>query len=121
MISKIGQKGSISFALYFILLFVVLIFAFSLISPTLQTLTIQLYEANEFIIEDANAAAAEIDNNSLRETVQAGLQTQVDNTELNISVNSSLAQYAWAIILIMVVVTFILVQRSLVEVNRGVG
>jgi len=97
------------------------VFAFALISPTLQKVTTQVYASNEFLITDTNADAAGIDNNALRNSVQAGLQNQVDNTDLNISALSFLAQYAWAIIAGMIILIIIVATRTTVEVNRGIG
>ena len=57
---KLGQRGSLSFALYFVVLFTTLLFAFALISPTLQNVTTSVYASNEFLIDDTNALAATI-------------------------------------------------------------
>lgn len=109
-----NQKGSLSYVMAFFMLSLSLIILFALIIPMIMAINTQMFEvAGNQILPDAEAAAANIQDANVRAAMQASISSAIGASTDNIDILSGFFQYAWLIIIfVIVVVMFILARRN---------
>lgn len=112
---KINEKGSVSYAIIFFYLSVVLLALFAFIVPVLMDFNVKSYDAAEVALNRAEETIQNIDD----ENIQAALQSAVDDAQGAVVTNetalSTLFQYGWIIILISIALIIFLTIRQNVE------
>lgn len=115
---SLGNRGSLSYALLFFFLFVLLVLIFAIIIPTMQLINTQSFVLSDKIITDANRLVNDIQDANAKAAIQATFASQKSSIQTNIDILGLLATYSWAIISLLLLVTIFLAERQRVE--RGV-
>lgn len=117
MNKKINSRGSVSYFFVFVILSVVLVTLFAFAIPLLQAIDTAFYEAGEDILLDANETASNIQNDNIRESIQANFQAQTESIPTQIDILSTFHQYGWIIIILAIVLVIFLITRQTVELE----
>lgn len=114
-----GQRGFISYALIFLVGFLLLTGIFAILFPSVQTFHIQMWGASEDIISDNSTYInRNIDDAAVKASFNEVVDAQADNVTTNVEVLGFLNQYAWFFIIIMIMLAIYLQVRIVTEVNQ---
>lgn len=113
------KKGSVTlvFVIFITALIVVLISAFA--APMGVRINADLYRAGEAIMLDANESISEIENTTIRDSIQNIMTGGLDNVENNIEVGNALFQYGWILAVALTCIVGFLYTRRIVEYTGG--
>lgn len=114
---RLNKRGSISFFMAYVWLAIVLLVLFAAVIPLLQTMNTAMYAQAETILLDGNATAAKIQTVSVRDSLQAGFQAQVDSIETQNDILSVFFQYGWLIMILAIVMVMFMLTRETVELG----
>ncbi len=110
-----NNRGQVTFYLFFIILAIIIILLVAVMAPFGSLVNTELYEIGEGIMIDANETLQGINDDDVRNRLQANFDTALDSTEDNIKVNNGIFQYGWIIVLVILALFLFLFSRRLVE------
>lgn len=116
---KRQKKGQVTIYLTFMIVAIFILFIAAFFAPMGVLLNSKLYEAAEMIMLDANESISNIQDDVVREQIQAEIQAGLDASQNNINVNANIFQYSWIIILALVAIVVFLFTRRMVEYGQG--
>ena len=111
------ERGQFSYAIVFIMIFILLLITFVIVIPFLNTYTVSFYAGMEPAVTQATALAGTIQDANVRTAFQGALQSQTDTVTTNVQILSALATYAGIIILIIVLLVLYLMGRRNVQIG----
>jgi len=111
----LGEKGSISYFIVFVFLAFILLVLFVFITPVLIKFNTELYAAGEDILLDANSTASSLSNAQVRGQLQDSLTAASGSIPTQIDVLSNFFQYAWILIIVIIVLALYMFTRETVE------
>ena len=109
------QKGSVSYAVVFFYLAVVLVATFGFIVPMLMNFNVQIYDSAELSLNRAETTIAGIEDANVKAALQGTVDAAQGTLVTNETALSTLFQYGWVIILISISLILFLTIRSNVE------
>ena len=110
-----NNKGSVTiYIAVFIASVIIVVFA-SVLAPAGVLLTTEFYVAGEDILLMANESIQNINDATVRGSIQNATEAALDAGEMNIEALTDFYQYSWIIVLIMVGFIGFLFTRSMVE------
>lgn len=115
----LDNKGNISLAFFFAIIFIMLSFMFIVLAPALQTYTARIFLAGEPLIDDANTISSGFSDAQVKSIYRESLQGQKDSFAVQQEVLGTLTTYAWLFILILAAFIFLIYSRFLVERSTG--
>lgn len=110
-----NERGVITYAIVFIFLAFILLTVFVFITPVLIEFNAEMYAAGEEILLDANATANEFQNQDIKAQFQDALGSAQQSIPTQVSILAAFFQYAWIIILIVVLMVLYMLTRETVE------
>jgi predicted PurR-regulated permease PerM len=105
----------------FVLAGAMLVFLFAVATPFMVNFTTDMYAASDSIIADSMENIENIQNETIKNRIQSGLQNMQDATEENINYLSFFYQYGWIFIMLVTVFTIFMLARRVVETKSGLG
>lgn len=105
----------------FVLAGAMLVFLFAVATPFMVNFTTDMYAASDSLIADSIEHIASIQNETIRNRIQSGLQNMQNATEENINYLSFFYQYGWIFIMLVTVFTIFMLARRVVETKSGLG
>lgn len=116
-----SKKASVTIYIAFMITAIIIVLIAAILAPMGVLFTAEAYAAGEAIMLDANASVGQIQNDTIRESIQAGMSGALDAAEMNIEVNSDIFQYSWVFVVALAAIVTFLYTRSLVEFQRPGG
>jgi hypothetical protein len=113
------KKGNVSLYFAFVAVAVIVILIAGLVAPIGSLFSIQMFEAGEDILIQANSTADGLSSAGVRDAWKGSLQSAVDATDNNVEVTTGLFKYAWIFIVVISGIIVFLAARFLVEVGRS--
>lgn len=112
------QRGSISYAIVFTTLFLVLILFFVFFSPMIQRMNVGIFQSAEGIMDESIANAQQIQDQNVRESYIGIFTAQKESFVGQADVLGTFTKYAWVIIaLVLAFVLFLTVRRNVETQN----
>lgn len=118
---KKRKKASVSIYVAFATVSIIIVLVAAVLAPMGVLFTAEAYAAGEEIMLDANESISQIQNTTIRNSIQAGINSGLEAAEMNIEVNSDIFQYSWVFVIALAAVVTFLYTRSLVEFQRPGG
>jgi len=116
-----NKKGVIViYIAYFIIAITVLVIT-AVLAPAGARFTSEAIAAGERILLENNETIAGIQNDTIRERLTASNNAALEAGVQNVEVTTSLFQYGWVIMIILVGLIMFLFTRQLIEVQGGGG
>jgi len=116
-----NERGNMSLYMMYLLAAIMGLLIFVLVIPLTQTINTEFYAAAEDMLIDANTTANDFNNVGIKTALQGSFQAQIDSIETSNDILSVFFQYAWAIVIFIVMLPMFLFGRQLVESRRGGG
>jgi len=113
------RRGQLTWGILFLVLSVILLTIFALAIPIAIDVTTQTYTIGDELIQDAQAATAQISDANVATEINTSLTTATDTTTSNIDFMASLYKYSPYIILVAAVLAVVLLARMRVEAGAG--
>lgn len=110
-----NRKGSITIYITVFIASVIIIVLASVLAPAGVLLTSEFYSAGEDILLQANDSISNIQDSTVRGTLQNATASALSGAETNISTLTDFYQYSWIIVLVMVGFIGFLFTRAMVE------
>jgi hypothetical protein len=117
---KRDKRGSLSFAMIFLFLAIMLTSFFALAVPLMININSHFFEAGQSIIE-SGISDFDISDADVEAAITGTMSDAADSTSDQISILATFYQYAWIIIIAVVAFVIFIVARSTVEVNGRSG
>lgn len=115
-----NDRGSLSFAMIFLFLAIMLTTFFALAIPLMINVNSHFFEAGQNII-DSGISDFDISDSEVEEAITGTMSDASDSTADQISILATFYQYAWIIIIAVIAFVIFIVARSTVEVNSRSG
>lgn len=112
-----GQKGALSFAILFVLMFTFLVLFLAIVSPALERIAIEQYAIGDQLLEDTNASIQSISDTGVRNSFNNAIAAQRAAATSNVDIISLIATYGWIVIIIGLFLIVFLAVRENVEVQ----
>ena len=117
----IKKKGQVTqYILFFAIALVIIVIA-SIFAPMGTLFNIQLLEAGEDILLQAQDDVAGIQDATIRAQVNETLNGAIDSAVNNIAVNNSVFQWGWVAVVLVFFITLFIITRKQVEVSNQFG
>jgi len=108
-----GKKGVISFAIAFIVFALIIVLIGAVAAPVLTDITVKMFAAGDDIMAMTQDGLNDINDTTIRDQINASLQSARGAQQDNIDVTTSLYKYAWiGIVGILFLGMFLLTRRS---------
>ena len=115
------KKGQVTqYILFFAIALVIIVIA-SIFAPMGTLFNIQLLEAGEDILLQAQDDVAGIQDATIRAQVNETLNGAIDSAVNNIAVNNSVFQWGWVAVVLVFFITLFIITRKQVEVSQQFG
>ncbi|QGH73218.1 MAG: hypothetical protein [Siphoviridae sp. ctjeG17] len=114
-----NKKGVLSYMIAFFIVAIFIVFITAVLSPMGVQFSTSAYKAGESIMLGANSTIQGIQNDTIRNEIQATLNGALGATQDNIDINSAMFQYGWIFVLIACALTIFLFARQNVEIGGG--
>ncbi len=114
------QRGNISFAFFYILIFIIGSFMFIFFAPMAQNLTVSLFSISEDLVADSNATINQIGDETTKAQINTILGEQKANFVFQIDLLGALNKWAGVLILVISAITLVLLTRVVVQRQSGV-
>jgi cytoskeletal protein RodZ len=113
---KPGQsKGVLGVFMVFVFMAVILVFLAAIGTPFLMATHVEFYKAGEIVLQDIDVST--IQDVNVRTELNASLESAKSATTQNVSILSSFFQYAWIIIIIVILFVLFMESRVIVETD----
>jgi len=114
-----NKKGQVGLYITFMISALMVLFLASFFAPAGVLLSEQTYRIGEDIMLDAQDDLVNIDNEEIRDEINATLNQATANVTNNISVLSAFFTYGWVFVLGIVGMIMFIFSRRLVEFGGG--
>ena len=113
---KMNQRGQMTYIMLFIVIFVVLIFAFAIVIPILEAMVIGFYSGTSNAITPViNTQVSSILDHNLATDINAAVLAQNNMQTTTIQIFTTLVTYAGVITILVVFFAWLLIGRRNVE------
>lgn len=114
-----SRKGQVAIYITFMFVAMLIVLIAAVLAPLGVRFNSEAYVAGEDILLRANGTIAQIQNDTVRQSILSGTQEGLDAVEDNININNSIFKYGWVIVVFLTALIVFLFTRRLTEVNRG--
>lgn len=114
-----NKKGSLALYISFLFLSVIIITIGALVGPLGSSFNTKMISAGEMIYNNSQDDINNIQDPTIRSSVQNSVDKATDAAVTNIEVGNSLYQYSWLFLLIIAVLVIFLTTRRQVEFGGG--
>lgn len=114
-----NRRGQVTFYISFMIaaIFIILVAAF--FAPMGVRFNTEMYLAGEKILNNTQESINDIADDTIREQINASIEVAKAAQVTNISVNASLFQYSWILVLAALAIIIFLQTRRMVEFGAG--
>jgi predicted PurR-regulated permease PerM len=116
---KKKKKAQITIYFVFIIAAFIIILIGAVVAPMGVRFSTEMYKAGEMILSDANESVQGIEDTTVRDQITAVISSGMKAQQNNIEVSSSLYQYSWVFVLVLVSLVAFLYTRRMVEYGYG--
>jgi len=116
-----GRKSSITMYFIYIILVTGILFVAAVAAPMGIRFASVLYVHGEKQIIEANKTISQIQNETVRNSIQGIFGSAVQSQQNNIEVYTAMYQYGWIIVIVLTSLILFLLTRIRVEVGSGQG
>ena len=117
-----NKRGVISIYIVFLMVVIVVIFIGAFFAPIGTLLNTELYAAGEMVMLQANDSVSQIQNDTVRNSIELAIGQGLAAQENNVEVNTAIFQYSWVfVVLISGLVLFIFSRRIIEYGGQGGG
>ncbi len=117
--NKMGERGSVSYFVVFIVLVIILSFLFGVAIPFLQVFTVEIYGATDDLVDKAVDAAQNIEDVNARATIVDSLEVQETSLQEHQAIYGSFIQYSVFIVIFIIMLVLFMASRR--DVEKGIG
>jgi hypothetical protein len=114
-----NKKGQVGIYIVFIISSIIIVMIAAFAAPMGVLFNTEIYKAGEKIMLQANESVQEIQNATVRASIEGIINDGLNNVETNIEVNGALFQYGWILVVGLTALILFLLTRSIVEVRTG--
>ena len=118
---KKNKKSQVTLYIFFFVFAIVIITITAVLAPMAVRFNTEMYKAGEFLILQSNQSISEINNATIRNTLQTSFGDALGATTTNIETNNALFKYGWIILLVITAIFLMLAARSIIETGRSQG
>jgi hypothetical protein len=118
---KMNKKGVIVIYVFYVIMAFTILALTAVIAPAGALFTSELIAAGEGILIDANESISGIQNDTIRNRLIASNNAALEAGAQNVEITTSMFQYGWVIMIILVGIMLFLFTRQLIEVQGGGG
>lgn len=116
-----NKKAQVTqYILFFAIALVIIVIA-SIFAPMGTLFNVQLLQAGEDILLQAQDDVAGIQDATIRAQVNETLNGAIDSAVNNIAVNNSVFQWGWVAVVLVFFITLFIITRKQVEVSQQFG
>lgn len=116
---KKTKQSQMSLYFTFLIAAIVIVVLTALIAPFGVKFGTEMYSIGEGLILEANDTLNNIDNATVRNSLRSSMEGGLDAAEDNINVNTSVFRYSWLIMLVLIALIIFIYTRKMVEVQGG--
>jgi len=114
-----NNKGNISLYIIFLILGIIIITIGSIVGPMGVLFSTEMITAGETILGNANSSLQEIQDPTIKASVQDVVDSATNSAQTNIEVSGGLYQYSWLLLLVVTLIVLFITTRRLVEFGQG--
>lgn len=114
-----NKKGSVGIYITFIIAALTIVVITGVVAPMGVEFNTKMLEAGEDIMIQTRGDISDIEDDTLRNNINASITAAVDAADNNIDVNAALFQYGWIIVLIATALILFLLTRIRVQYSGG--
>ncbi len=116
-----SKKGVLIFYIIFIIISIVILFMASVLAPLGVKINIKMYQAGEKILNSSINDIADIQDATVRTTLQTTVQNAQAATANNIKLNANLYRYSWILVIGLSALIIFILARVTVETQGRYG
>lgn len=116
---KQNKKAQAVLYVFFIITAIIIVTIAAVLAPMGVLFNTKMYAAGEAILEDAQPDIDNINDANIRAAVNSSVAAAKQAGSTSITVNSSIFQYSWILILLITGLVVFLQARRLIEVGAG--
>ncbi len=120
-LKKKVKKSQVSIYVAFIFTAIIIIVITAVLSPMGVLFNAEMYVAGEELMLQGNETIAKIQNDEVRNSILAIMDSAFAAQENNIAINADMFRYSWIFILGLTALVVFLFTRRLVETSGGSG
>ncbi len=113
------RRGQISIYLVMTIIGIGIVIAAATLLPLVINLTSEAYVIGEDIMLDSNDTISNIQDSTVRTSLQSGIDTALEATADNIENTTTMWQYSWIIIIGLTFLIIFINYRRIVEIGGG--
>lgn len=115
-----SKKGQVGFYIAFIILAVIIVVIGALAAPLGARISTEFYAVGVNLLNDTRYnPVASIDDPLIRAQLESTFDSAIDAGETNIEVSTSLFEFSWVFLLIIIGIVFFLLTKQAVPYQRG--
>lgn len=116
---KFGKKGQLGIWLGFMFALILTITVVSIFAAVGTRFNTELYLAGEDILNDTLPSINDIEDDTIRQQINASVLNARDSASNNIEVNAFIFQYGWVAVALLVTASVLLLTRRVVNLGGG--
>ncbi len=120
-LKKKVKKSQVSIYVAFIFTAIIIIVITAVLAPMGVLFNAEMYVAGEELMLQGNETIAKIQNDEVRNSILAIMDSAFAAQENNIAINADMFRYSWIFILGLTALVVFLFTRRLVETSGGSG
>jgi predicted PurR-regulated permease PerM len=115
MLLKNKKKAQVTLFLVFMISSIIVVLVAAFFAPMAVRFNTEMYRVGEELILESNESISQIQNETTKARIQGIFGNSLAAVENNISVNNSLFQYGWILVIALGALVVFLFTRQLVE------
>lgn len=114
-----NKKGNVTLYLTFIISAIIIVLVAAVFAPMGVLMNARAYEAGERIMLLGNDSISNINDATVKASLQDTVGDSLSNIEYTVELNSNIFQYSWIFIVLLTALILFLFQRRMVELGAG--